>query len=354
MNKIKNIVLSILNLRAFSRMEFGNSQSIKKKRSYKNLRKGFLSISSIYYDFPNNDKSEYLSDWSRLKKASKINDQKRIVLDDKLVFHQINEKNEHVKPIVALTRKNKLYRIKNDIFTQIENREEFVNFVKQYGHGLIIKPYSGGGGSRISKVIYTNDNLFFSGSCQSYDDFKSLVISNEADFLITEIINQTGPLHDIYPYTLNTIRILTMFDENSNEPFIAKAVQRIGTSKSNVVDNFTAGGISANINIQTGEIGRGAHCPMGDKLIWYTIHPDTGVKFEGLEIKNWNVIKEYILNLSKQYFYVPYIGWDVVPMQNGFMILEGNSNSDVNLLQIHGGLLKDVRVKEFYEKYVVI
>jgi hypothetical protein len=87
--------------------------------------------------------------------------------------------------------------------------------------------------------------------------------------------------------------------------------------------------------------------------------PKTGVKvnnlkFEGLRIDNWEEIKSYVLNLSQQYFYIPYIGWDIVPMGDDFMILEANSNSDVNLLQIHGGLLKDERVREFYKYHQVI
>lgn len=171
---------------------------------------------------------------------------------------------------------------------------------------------------------------------------------------MTEIIKQTGPLAEVYPNTLNTIRILTMFDHHTNKPFIARAVQRIGTAKSVVVDNFTAGGISVLIDIESGVLGKGAHYPNGDKLIWYSSHPDTDVGFEGLRIDNWEEIKNYVLNLSQQYFYIPYIGWDIVPMEDDFMILEANSNSDVNLLQIHGGLLKDEKVRGFYKKHDVI
>ena len=135
---------------------------------------------------------------------------------------------------------------------------------------MIIKPHAGWGGARISKVEFVQNKLYFEGACTSYSDFVRTVINNDkANFLMTEIIKQTGPLAEIYPNTLNTIRILTMFDYHTNKPFIARAVQRIGTKKSVVVDSFTAGGISALIDIESGIMAKGAHYPNGDKLIWY-------------------------------------------------------------------------------------
>lgn len=354
MNRIKSFLVFMLNLRAFLKIEFGKGQSLGVVYFFKNIGNGFLSISSRFYDFPSNDKSQYLSDWARLHRASKINDRKRIVMDDKLVFHHMHRDNKFVKPIVALTKGNKIYKSLNNQSIEIANKKQFEEFVRQFSHGLIIKPYTGGGGSRISKVVCINDKLHFEGACKNYDDFEKLVLRNDADFLMTEIIKQTGLIHDVYPNTLNTIRILTMFDPHTNKSFIARAVQRMGTKTSVVVDNFTAGGISANINIETGEIGQGAHYPEGEELVWYKSHPDTGKTFNGLKIRNWEEIVEYILDISQQYFYIPYIGWDIVPMEEGFLILEANSNSDVNLLQIHGGLLKDIKVREFYKHYKVI
>lgn len=355
MKRIKTLILSLLNLRTFLRMEFNRKQAPKVGHKVNNLKSGFLSISSVFYDFSNNDMQDYLSDWTRLRKASKINDRRRIIIDDKLLFHHKNEDNKHVKPIVAITKDRKLFKIENSKLIELKGEESFGQYVNCFANGLIVKPYTGGGGARISKVKFHQNKLHFEGACTSYSDFERTVINNDkANFLMTEIIKQTGPLAEVYPNTLNTIRILTMFDHHTNKPFIARAVQRIGTKKSVVVDNFTAGGISALIDIESGILGKGAHYPNGDKLIWYSSHPDTDVGFEGLRIDNWEEIKNYVLNLSQQYFYIPYIGWDIVPMEDDFMILEANSNSDVNLLQIHGGLLKDERIKEFYKYHHVI
>lgn len=355
MKLLKNIILSVFSLKTFLKMEFSKRQSSKLGYNINNLSSGFLSISSIFYNFSDNDKRDYLSDWVRLSRASKINDRKKIVLDDKLIFHHQNSNNEHVKPIVAIAKDGCLYKLYDTVFIKLKDKNSFESFVNTFDNGLIIKPYTGGGGARISKVQFKQNKLCFEGACNNYKDFINKVLNNDsANFLMTEIIKQTGPLSKIYPNTLNTIRILTMFDSVANKPFIATAVQRIGTKKSVVVDNFTAGGISIAIDIESGTLGKGAHYPNSGQLVWYSSHPDTGFNFEGLVIDNWDEIKKYILDLSQQYFYIPYIGWDIVPMANGFYILEANTNSDVNLLQIHGGLLKDDRVREFYKYHGVI
>jgi cell division septal protein FtsQ len=36
------------------------------------------------------------------------------------------------------------------------------------------------------------------------------------------------------------------------------------------------------------------------------------------------------------------------------VILEANGNSDVNLLQVHGGLLRDPAIRRFYESFGVV
>lgn len=355
MKKVRNLLLIILHMRAFLRMEFADKNSLGLRHFFENVKNGFLSVSSVYYNFKLNDREKYLSDWARIHRASRINSRKRVVLDDKLLFHHMHRDNKYVKPIVALTKGKKMFKLVNHNFVEIDSEEEFLVFVEKFEHGLIIKPYTGGGGAGISKVSCYNNRLVFEGSCKNYADFHYQVINGKDDFLMTEIIHQTGSIHNIYPNTLNTIRILTMYDTDDNEPFIASAVQRIGTKKSLVVDNFTAGGISANIDIDEGIIGKGAY-KSSDKgrLIWCDSHPDTGINIEGTRINNWDDIKRYILSLSRDYFYLPYIGWDVVPMEDSFFILEANSNSDVNLLQIHGGLLADPKVAAFYMRHKVI
>jgi hypothetical protein len=48
-------------------------------------------------------------------------------------------------------------------------------------------------------------------------------------------------------------------------------------------------------------------------------------------------------------------GWDILVDAEGVpVILEANGNSDVNLLQVHGGLLQEPRIRQFYQKAGVV
>lgn len=343
-------------LRAFLRMEFKKNISLGSIKFIKSSKGGFFSISPVLYDFKKNDQNDYISDWTRLRKVAKINDKRRLVIDDKLIFHLINKDNPHVMPILAQTKNRKLFKVINNKYKEINIEIEFKEFVGQYRNGLIIKPITGGGGGHISKVFNVDGNLIFKGECENIDQFRKKVIQGNREFLFTEIINQDGICSEIYPETLNTVRILTMVEPVNGKPFIAAAVQRFGTSKSVVVDNWSAGGLSVFVDKQTGELGIGASYPKKDdiQVKWYKSHPDTHKTFYGQKIPNWEVIKTAILEMAEAYHFLPYIGWDVVPMEKGFYILEGNANSDVNLLQIHGGLLADNRNKSFYKFYKVI
>lgn len=349
---LKRKAVLLFQLKQFVKLESNKNQSMGWMKFVKSARNGFYSISPLIYDFENNNKEGYLSDWRRLTKASKINGPRRVVFDDKLVFHHLNKNNPHVLSIVALTMNGKLFEKTDTGLRELQSLMPPFFIIND----LIIKPYSGGGGNQISKVTVENGKLVFSCFCSTEQQFEEKIVRGSRDFLMTEIIKQDNYASALYPQTLNTIRILTMMDSKTNKPFIVTAVQRVGTKKSKVVDNWTVGGISIKIDIETGVMGRGATYTQGKdgKLEWHIEHPDTKVRFCGERIPNWNNMVDYVLKLSQEYHYLPYIGWDIVPLENDFLVLEGNTNSDVNLLQIHGGLLKDEKVRRFYKEHKVI
>lgn len=352
--KIKGVIVTISHLLLFLKMESGKNRSLGFGKFIRNSRHGFFSISEILYDLKNNRLS-YLSDWRRLRWASKISGVRRLVLDDKLLFHKMNASNARVLPILAVTMNGAIRRFEESSPTGYINEMDLRSLIKDTKHkGVIIKPQTGGGGAGITSVVLEDDKLVFKGHSKSFEDFLVKIKNSKVEFIFTEIIKQGGILGQINPHSLNTIRILTMIDPTTNEPFIAMAVQRFGVAKSGVVDNFTSGGISADIDLDSGLIGKGATYPLTSSLAWYSVHPDTDVQFSGVEVPLWSEIKQYILNLAREYYYIPYIGWDVVPCDDCFYILEGNSNSDVNVFQIHRPLLEDLKIKEFYKYHKII
>ena len=80
----------------------------------------------------------------------------------------------------------------------------------------------------------------------------------------------------------------------------------------------------------------------------------TYAHFYNMMIPNWKDMSNQILTMSQELSIVPYIAWDIVPMRQGFKVLEANSNSDVNLLQIHKPLLAHTKTINFYKHYNVL
>ena len=71
----------------------------------------------------------------------------------------------------------------------------------------------------------------------------------------------------------------------------------------------------------------------------------------GVQIKNWEAIVSKLAEITSKMPYMPYMGWDIALTEDGFRIIEINSNTDLDLLQRHRALLKDEKTKIFYDQY---
>jgi hypothetical protein len=211
----------------------------------------------------------------------------------------------------------------------------------------------GGAGNGIIIFKYDGDKILINGLATTFDGVRYL-IGRLNSYLITEYVEQAEYSSQIFPRTTNTIRILTMWDSETNKPFIATAVHRFGTDTSFPVDNWTQGGLSVRVDLETGKLGPGVSYPSAGKLIWQERHPDTEAQIKGVCIPNWSLLRDNIVMIAEAFPYIPYVGWDVVMKEQDFKIIEGNSFTDTNLLQVHGPLLKDPRVRRFYADHGVI
>lgn len=348
MKRIKKILIFLFALKNLYKKDRRRQFSVGHKSKILFWMNGFLPESSIIYDFNKNSYSHYLSDLSRTTKASNINKENSIVIDNKLLF-AINFINDKIVPPLFYINEKTVLDIKESKKIQIMDLIDSIrNFIE-----FVAKPVGGGGGFGIHFFKYIDSKWYINGNQKNEKDVVDL-LSKLNKTLIYRRIKQTGIASRIHPDSLNTTRILTMIDPVSGKPFIASAVFRCGTSKTKGVDNWSSGGLSSNIDIESGIFSKAVGFPNRGKLEWVKVHPDTQHVIEGCKLPNWKTIKQEILSLSKKHFYIPYIGWDVISMENDFMILEANGNSDVNLLQVHEPLLKNSKARNFYKHYNVI
>lgn len=169
--------------------------------------------------------------------------------------------------------------------------------------------------------------------------------------VVTAFLRQHPALAELYGRTTNTLRLLTMRDGETGEPFVAGSVLRIGTSRSFPVDNWAAGGLSAEIDIDSGRVGRavGLSADSGS-LTWHETHPETGSPIVGIIIPYWENIIHGILELCRRHPPLRCVGWDVIVTMDGYRLIEGNDTSSIVIHQVHSPLLRSERVRRFCQE----
>ncbi len=312
-------------------------------------RKGFLPESWVIYQFDRNLANNYLSDFARLKRAPSINGSASILFDSKLIFSYLLKNSDRVHHPEFYIENGRFISFPSGL---VVNHSKLGDLLEPGKY--VVKPSGGGGGEGIQFFEYFENNWSNESVEYTSKGLADLKLKRGNELLIYKQILQTGFANQVYPWSLNTVRMLTMVDPDTFEPFVAAAVFRSGVKESGAVDNWSSGGLSIYIDPQSGVMGKGVTFPRGGALNWFKEHPDTGFHFYKMAIPNWKDIQEEVLIMARQLSFIPYIAWDVVPMTQGFIVLEANSNSDVNLLQVHEPLLNSQKIKKFYRFYKVI
>ena len=198
----------------------------------------------------------------------------------------------------------------------------FISFLKNKSK-IIIKAPDLCAGKRIMELSIPNTN--------SYEMiFNSL--QDSIPFIAEELIIQDQELAKYHPQSVNTIRYNTFF---FHEKLVKlQAVVRMGRGES-VVDNAGAGGIYAPIDIETGIIKDLARSERGEEFLF---HPDTGVQIIGSQIPKWeelNTLLERVVRVVPEQIQV---GWDFALTDNGWVMVEGNTNPVLQVFESNHGL----------------
>ncbi len=214
---------------------------------------------------------------------------------------------------------------------------------------LVIKPFAMGKGNGVHLLSSENDKLFIDSKECNKDELVHFLEKRD-DYIICEFMQQHGYSSEIYDKTVNTIRFITMRNTETHEFEVFFAVQRIGTSKTIPVDNGSKGGLVANIDLETGTLSE-ARC-LKDLGV-FKVHPDSGNPIEGVQIPNWQDIKKQMLEVCKNIPYMDFIAWDLLVTDEGICVIEANTSSGVNIIQLWGGQ-RQKGLGDFFRYYKVI
>lgn len=296
---------------------FDSFKEVKKKESisYAKILLDMIKCSFKYkasfsdyflYEFYNKNheqRDSYITTGRLYEFYTKMNDKKkRELFRDKAKFNKVFKK-----------------FIKRDfIFLNDCTVDTFYTWIKDKDC-IIAKPNKGAAGKGIKKIKVK--------AYKAIDKLYSYLRNNDLD-LIEECIEQHEEMNRMNPSSVNTIRIITV--RNQGKTDVIGAVLRIGVDSP--IDNFSAGGIAAPVDIESGIVYDYAVSKEGSLV--YKYHPKTKCAIKGFQIPYWNDAIEMVMEASNIIPEVKTVGWDVAITKTGPELVEGNDNWNKNVFQL--------------------
>ncbi len=314
-------------------------------------RKGYLSQHYIWYGLDRHDDTDFVSDRIRYIRTPGLNGPYRVLLDDKLMFREVFRRHEDLMPeAYALVRQGRVLSLSRD--EPIGSVDDIVRLLARKRR-LVVKPITGGGGANVVFLEHRDGGVAINGEVRDLDAARKQ-IARLRNHLLVEFVEQAAYSREIFPGSVNTLRILTLIDDDDPQPYMACANHRFGTRHTKGVDNISQGGLAALMDLETGVLGPGLRADRNGRPEPVDRHPDTGTPIAGVTVPRWRETVDRIVALAREYPYLPYVGWDVVMTEDGFRILEGNSFTGLEIFQLHKPMLADPRVRRFYKRRGVI
>lgn len=198
--------------------------------------------------------------------------------------------------------------------------------------GAIIKPSLGGTWGIGVKLIQSSNGIITDMNCP----IKKLFDSYKQSFIIQERMEQHSDMAMLNPTSLNTIRVMSY--RRGDEIVILYAVVRIGRN-GQVIDNETAGGIKADIDLSTGKIKGVAFGNAKEKLMPKT---DVGTVLDGFQIPSFQNIMSMVKEMHYQLPYFNMVGWDMsVDKEGKPALIEWNRAAELSQVA-HGPAFGDL------------
>jgi hypothetical protein len=316
---------------------------------------GFTAASAATYALELNNPHDYLSDLAAgSDHARRSNGPFAVALfSDKLLSHMLMRPHIRLPELLALVERGHIFPFQR---SDVADVDSLLEYCQEVG-AVILKPAQGMKGGGVVRLEGSGASLTINGQAGDKATVAALVARLD-DYLIEACVTQSGHAASIFPGAANTLRLVTIRDvDNAQEPFIAAAIHKFGTKTTVPTDNWTRGGLSAAVDLETGVLGPAVRNARhaGSAPVWSPTHPDTGAQIEGVRVPHWPQVKECVLAIMTSFNFLVYIGWDILITDAGPCLIEGNTgNIGVRSLQVHRPLLRDPRVRRFFEFYEVI
>ncbi len=193
-------------------------------------------------------------------------------------------------------------------------------------------------------LLTKKDNCFYDKD-QPVD--LSSYLNNKEDFIVQPVLENHKDIKALNPTSLNTLRIVTCRTKAGDYELWDPGMIRIGR-QSAVVDNFAKGGMGVGLT-EDGKLKRYGYSHNENfEYSKMERHPDSQILFDGYEIPFYKEAVSLILKAHKLFPLLQTIGWDIAITKDGPVLVEGNHDWDIEMLQIvhHKGSV--ARLREIY------
>lgn len=339
-------------LAGLSALLAGTSAPVSLATRAKAWRHGFSGWNWLLYDLDNNDYRLYVPNKLSGRMANIDGPIARSVLKNKLLFEKTLGQHVRVPRVYGALERGSLTRLREDFAPT--SAAELVEWVSGSNGGVFIKPVDSSEGRGVMSLETRAGQLLVD---KKPSDFAAAVsrVASEDGAIVTELVEQ-GPFgRSVFPDAVNTLRVITMVDPESGEPFVASAIHRFGTVASAPTDNISRHAIRTTIDVPTGtmSIGAASWAHKDGAFTQFPHHPDTGVPLEGVVVPGWPAVVDTLLGLVRRFPMLAYVGWDAVVGDDGVIVIEGNHSPNLSQ-QATGPYLADPRVRRFLESRGVL
>jgi hypothetical protein len=163
--------------------------------------------------------------------------------------------------------------------------------------------------------------------------------------LVEGYVQQHHVLAEMSPSGLNTVRMVTLVDEEG-KVHILGAILRM--SINSFVDNIAMGNIAAPIDLESGKLmSEGVYKDITKPTV--AAHPVTGVPIVGFQVPHWSEVLQITEKAALHHRGNRSIGWDVAITEEGPSLIEGNHNWCKFLWQLPYQRGLKHRILEFYQ-----
>jgi len=316
---------------------------------------GFRADSAALYDLRRNDPRDYLNDYTRLFRCININPL-RALFDEKLLLRAFLLQRGFAQAETVALISNGCVQIRPfDESGHYVDLAALERWLIEDGGRFIVKPSDGYYGNGVY-LLEVRDGALVRRRGTELQPFHFVGLGRVTT-LVERVVEQGAFWRTLFPGSANTVRAITMWTLGDREPFLAAAVQRIGTLHTMPTDNWRAGGIAAPVDLESGRLGVGRIHPHKGKRQEqrFTQHPDSGAQIEGAVLPHWDRVRDTVLRAAASLAVNRYVGWDVLVDDAGRpVIIEGNGNTGVTIVQVNGGMLASPAIRRFYETCGVI